>query len=202
MPEPLPVLPAPEPMPVLLGPVEPGSGVVMEPEPVPLLLGEEGVAPPTVLPVEAPALAGPVVMASSFRHFSRWSPIMARHLLLGVATLPEVLPAVLPVAPPEALPLVSLLALPLMLPPVVAPTLAPVDPEALPPALVCAAATPASAKSAAAVAVLTSFNIIGVPPTRVEGWTTARFMQRMCRARRLACAALDQAAEMFSHGSL
>src|SRR5439155_6274194 len=118
----------------------------------------------------------PLVMFSSLRHCSRSVPVMARNLLL----------VVLLDAPTEALPLVSLLALPLVLG-VVAPTLDPVDPEALPPALpaalLCAAATPASAKSAAAVAVLTSFNIIGVPPTRVEGLTAARSTQLMCLAR-------------------
>ena len=172
-PEPAPVL-APEPMPVLPEPLEPGSGAGLELGPVPVVLGEE-VVPPTVLPVEAPALAppvAPVVMPSSFRHCSRSVPMgIARHLLLLVLALPVAPPEALPdvslealLAPPEALPLVSLFALPLIEPPpAVAPTLAPVDPEALPAAPLCAAATPASAKSAAAVAVLTSFNIIGVP---------------------------------------
>lgn len=84
----------------------------------------------------------PVVIFSSRRHLSRSAPSMPRHLLLGLVLAPlDALPAVLPVA------------LESLLPPLEAPTLDPVEP------VLCAKEALASAKSAAAVAVLMSFNI-------------------------------------------
>jgi len=62
-------------------PLEPAP----EPEPIPLELGTAPELPPGV-DVVAPALEplplAPVVMPSSFRHFSRSEPVMPRHLLL------------------------------------------------------------------------------------------------------------------------
>lgn len=91
-----------------------------------------------------PALAPPVVMPSSFRHFSRSAPSMPRHLLLA---LPDAL--LLPVLgefalgkPLDELPLEGL------------PYEEPEEPE------LCAKAAPDSAKSATAVAALMSFKVI------------------------------------------
>ena len=69
-------------------------------------------------------------------------------LLLGEDELLE--------APPEALPEDLLLSVALGL-------------EELLPLVLCADATPASAKSAAAVAVTTTFNFIWIPPRGIEG---------------------------------
>jgi hypothetical protein len=63
-------------------------------------------------------------------------------------------------APPEALPEDLLLSVALGLEELLLPVLP----------VLCAAATPASAKSAAAVAVTTTFNFIWIPPRRVGKW--------------------------------
>jgi hypothetical protein len=81
------------------------------------------------VPEDAPPAAGPlleplpVVMPSSFRHFSRSDPVMPRHLLLvlpvlGEAALGELVPlpvpplALLPDAPEELLPVAPALVPP------------------------------------------------------------------------------------------
>jgi hypothetical protein len=122
-----------------------------------LLLGVEGVA--------VPPPAAPPSLPSSLMHFSRSVPVMPTHLA-GTA-----------VAPPEALSLAAggLLVLPdaaggLLL--------APLDEE---PEL-CASETLAIAKSAAAVAVLTSLNIFPSSVKGIEGVTAALMMQRPCLA--------------------
>jgi hypothetical protein len=170
----VPVLPAPEAEP---GPPELGTAPDV---PVLLLPGVEAV-PPALEPL-------PLVMPSSFRHFSRSVPTMPRHLLLVLPEAPlELLPValgelllgelllgelllgelLLPVAPVELLPdapaelpeLLSDEVLP------VAPALLPVLPPPMLPdeePVLCANDTLDSAKSAAAVAALMSFNVMSV----------------------------------------
>jgi len=105
-------------------------------EPVP----EDDDVPPALEPL----LGLPVVMPSSFRHFSRSLPVMPRHLLLELVLgeAPGALPvepvALLPDAPPEG-------------------------------PVLCANDTLESAKSAAAVAALRSFSVIfTIPPYLLE----------------------------------
>lgn len=143
---------------------------------VPLVLPGELVLLPDVAPLALPLVPLPLVMFSSRRHFSRSSPVMPRHLLLVLPVAPvELLPValgeeveelLLPVALGVELELapalLSVEVLPVadgLLLPVVAPTL---DPLLVPPVAeleLCAEATPASAKSAAAVATPTTLNI-------------------------------------------
>ncbi len=87
-------------------------------------------------------------------------------LLLGEDELLEAPPEALPLleAPPEALPEDLLLSVALGLEELLLPVLP----------VLCAAATPASAKSAAAVAVTTTFNFIWIPPRGIEGRTCSR----------------------------
>jgi hypothetical protein len=90
---------------------------------------------------EVPPALEPVVMPSSFRHFSRSAPIIPRHLLLEVLVAAPELP-LLPDTPEVPVPGVDELP--------VAPALLPVPPYVEP--VPCASDTPESAKSAAAVA--------------------------------------------------
>jgi hypothetical protein len=172
----VPLLPAPEaePGPPELGtaPELPGVGVAPELPGVGVLLEP---VPPALEPL-------PVVMPSSFRHFSRSVPTMPRHLLLVLPEAPlELLPValgevllgevllgelllgvlLLPVAPLELLPVAPLSEE--LLP--VAPALLPVLPPPMPPddePVLCASVTLESARSAAAVAALMSFNVMSV----------------------------------------
>ena len=104
----------------------------------------------------------PVVMPSSFRHFSRSAPVMPRHLLLEVPVAAQELPLA-----PEAPAGLSEELLPEApgAPPPVAPTLLPVPPPYAEPVL-CASDAPDSAKSATAVAALMSFSVISAVPPR------------------------------------
>src|SRR5262245_1184023 len=115
-------------------------------EPVP----EDDEAPPALEPL----LGLPVVMPSSFRHFSRSLPVMPRHLLLelvlGELVLGEAPGALLPVEPVALLP--------------DAPPEGPV---------LCANDTLESAKSAAAVAALRSFSVIFT--TLLTCWCSSRW---------------------------
>jgi hypothetical protein len=86
-------------------------------------------------------------------------------LLLGEDELLE--------APPEALPEDLLLSVALGLEDLLL-SVALGPEELLLPLVLCADATPASAKSAAAVAVTTTFNFIWIPPRGIEGRTAAR----------------------------
>ena len=140
LPVPLPLLvPDPVELPGLPSALLPGVVVVEVP----------GEVPPALDPL-------PVVMPSSFRHFSRSAPTMARHLLLA---LPE---ALLPVLGEVALGRLLLeLSLPLALGLEALP-LPPAAPAAEPE--LCARVTPESAKSAAAVAALMSFKVIRCAP--------------------------------------
>jgi hypothetical protein len=117
-------------MPVLL-PLVPGVAVVPDEDEVP---PDEDDVPPAL---------EPVVMPSSFRHFSRSEPVMPRHLLLELEAplLPDTLEELVPGV--EELP--------------VAPALLPVPPYVDP--VPCASDTPESAKSAAAVAAQMSFKV-------------------------------------------
>src|SRR3954468_22474851 len=82
-------------------------------------------------------------------------------LLLGEDELLEAPPERLPEAPPEALPEDLLLSVALGLEELLLPVALGLEELLLPvPLVLCAAATPASAKSAAAVAVTTTFNFI------------------------------------------
>src|SRR6185436_18859304 len=120
-----------------------------EPEPIPLELGTAPALPPGV-DVVPPALEPlPLVMPSSFRHFSRSEPVMPRHLLL---VLPEAAPLVLgELALGEAL-LGELVLGELVLGEPLAP--AELLPDAPEEPGVCASETLDRAKSAAAVAAL------------------------------------------------
>ena len=125
-------------------------------------LGTEPALPPGVevepLAVPPPLELLPLVMPSSFRHFSRSAPVMPRHLAL---VLPEA--PLLPDTPPDALlPAEPLPEVPEELLPA-APALLPAPPPDVEPEL-CASETLDSAKSAAAVAALMSFNVIGLLP--------------------------------------
>src|SRR6185436_11638801 len=135
-----------------------------EPEPIPLELGTAPALPPGV-DVVPPALEPlPLVMPSSFRHFSRSEPVMPRHLLL---VLPEAAPLVLgELALGEAL-LGELVLGELVLGELVlGEPLAPAEllPDAPEEPGVCASETLDRAKSAAAVAALMSFSVISVFP--------------------------------------
>jgi hypothetical protein len=151
------LVPEPMPEPVLPGVELPGADGVLPGVEGVLLPGVEGVLPgvDVVPPVVAPPLALPVVplvMPSSLRHFSRSAPSMPRHLLLEVPLAPDEETPPDAEAPPEVLLPVSLLVLP------VAPALVePAAPAGEP--VLCASETLAMAKSAAAVAVPTNFNI-------------------------------------------
>src|SRR5262249_41750435 len=128
----VPVLPAPCPE-----PTPPVPGTAPELPMLVLLPLDPGVV--DVVPGEdevPPALPLPVVMPSSFRHFSRSAAIMPRHLLLGLDA------PLLPDTPGEPVP--GVVELP------VVPALLPVPPYVDP--VPCASDTPESAKSAAAVA--------------------------------------------------
>jgi hypothetical protein len=161
------VVPPLVPEPLLPAPL---GEVVLLPEPVPLpLLGDVELLPdvPPVLelpvaPLLLPPDEEPLVMPSSFRHFSRSAPTMPRHLLLVPPAALPVLPLapvlLLPDAPedepPEAL-LPEALGVELLLPDALGVELVP---------LLCANDTLDSAKSAAAVAALMSFRVIYVFP--------------------------------------
>jgi hypothetical protein len=156
-PVPLPLLPAPLGEVVLPAPL---GEVVLLP-----LLGDVVLLPllgDVVLPLpDVPPPVEPLVMPSSFRHFSRSAPTMPRHLLLvPPAALPVLLPEVLGVdellAPPDAL------GVELLLPEALGVELL-LLPEALGVELVpelCASDTLDSAKSAAAVAAVMSLRVI------------------------------------------
>ena len=178
----MPVVPPVVPLPLVPAPL--GEGVLLL-EPAPLgLLGDVGLLPDVPPALELPVaplllpVVEPLVMPSSFRHFSRSAPTMPRHLLL---VPPAALP-VLPGAPGEDAPLEAL-------PEELLPEALGVDdeellgvellePEALgvellllPDALgvelvplLCAKDTLDSAKSAAAVAAVMSFRVILVLP--------------------------------------
>jgi len=133
---------------LVLLPLVPGVGVVLDEDEVP------------------PALE-PVVMPSSFRHFSRSEPIMLRHLLL------ELEAPLLPDTPEELVPGVDGLG--------VAPALLPVPPYVDP--VPCASDTPESAKSAAAVAAQMSFKVASFTcwcPFR-SCWSRCRSWSCPCR---------------------
>ena len=148
-PDELPVLPLLEPLPEPMPPVlEPLPGLPTPPLPGVVVVEVLGEVPPALDPL-------PVVMPSSFRHFSRSAPTMPRHLLLA---LPE---ALLPLLGEVALGRLLELSLPvaLGLEALLLPPAAPVaEPE------LCARVTPESAKSAAAVAALMSFKVIRCAP--------------------------------------
>jgi hypothetical protein len=123
------------------------------------------VEPPTE-PLDEPEAPEPAVARSSRRHFSCSAPIRPMHLA-GVAPEAPALPLVVVSAPPlvlePALPL-PVVELP-ALPPAAAPPLtplpdeAPVEPEVDEPEL-CARVAVESARSAAAVAAVSVFNIM------------------------------------------
>ena len=172
-------------VPELLLPAPLGE-VVLLPEPVPLpLLGDVELLPdvPPALELPVAPLEEPLVMPSSFRHFSRSAPTMPRHLLLVPPAALPVLPLapvlLLPDAPedepPEALSdelLPEALGVELLLPDALGVELLLLRRRAaaadalgveLVPQL-CASVTLDSAKSAAAVAALMSFRVIYVFP--------------------------------------
>jgi hypothetical protein len=174
-------VPAPEELPLLPAPAPPVELPLPE-LPVPPL--EPGVV--LGLAEVPPALEPPLVMPSSFKHFSRSAPTMPRHLLLvppaallpllplalgelllGELVLGEVaLGELLLDAPPElaredALPALSDELLPVVALGLDAPLLPPAVPEAEPE--LCATAMPESAKSAAAVAAVMSLRFIRTP---------------------------------------
>ena len=116
---------------------------------------------------EVPPALEPVVMPSSFRHFSRSEPIMPRHLLLELGA------PLLPDTPEEPVPGVDELP--------VAPALLPVPPYVEP--VPCASDTPESAKSAAAVAAQMSFKMASFTcccPFR-SCWSRCRSWSCPCR---------------------
>jgi hypothetical protein len=234
----VPLLPAPEAEP---GPPELGTA----PDVPVLLLPGVDVVPPALEPV-LPALEPlPVVMPSSFKHFSRSVPTMPRHLLLVLPEAPlELLPValgelllgelllgelllgelllgvlllgvlllgvlllgvLLPVAPvellpdaPEELPEVPEALSDEPLP--VAPALLPVLPPPMLPdgeAGLCANDTLDSAKSAAAVAALMSFNVMSFSflTCWVRGWRRwVRGWRRWVRGWRRCCPRRSSAA--------
>jgi hypothetical protein len=149
-PDELPVLPLLEPVPEPMPPVlEPLPGLPSAPLPGVVVVEVLGEVPPALDPL-------PVVMPSSFRHFSRSAPTMLRHLLLA---LPEALLPVLGEVALGRLPLELSLPVALGLEALLLPPAAPVaEPE------LCARVTPESAKSAAAVAALMSFKVIRCAP--------------------------------------
>jgi uncharacterized membrane protein len=161
------LLPLPEPMPVELGDV----GLVV----LPLVLEPE----PLVLP-EAPLPALEPLRASR-SHFSLSAPVMARHLLASPPDAPDAAPAEPEVEPlvPEDEPVEGVAEGVELLPAAPAPVL-PDDDAPLLPLLEpedCENATPDSARSAAAVAAVSVFNIIERSPSK-GGWKLRRLARK------------------------
>jgi hypothetical protein len=198
----VPGLPAPGAGAVLLPELMPPELEPPAEPPVPVLPGVEvlGAVPPVLAPPVVPLELLPLVMFSSLRHFSRSGPTMPRHLLLLLPlALPEddAPPEALSDDPVELLPLalgvelllpaalgVLLLELPVALGVLEPVELLPVALGVLDPALLpvlpedepelCANEAPAIAKSAAAVAVTTSFNFTVGPPKEKGGEDCSR----------------------------